>query len=1840
MSGISIDNGGLVRVNDSDVGVGVSAGDGISVVTSTAYSVVSIDHAYSNEWSVQQVVKNNDVDESSITGWNLATNGIGVAGLVDSGETSRAIWGLTNSGRAIVGTALTTGIPFVSEIANADLGNSIVAQFRKELTVNTVPTLDTALSIDGYLPDVTGNKAIIQAHRWKTSYDSLSSGTESTKVSLWLKYGTGIINSFVFSKEMLWQTESTAHMFGNNYGFRLNASSLQYKDSNVTDWTNIYHTHNGGDIPSVVDTVVPSTPTNLRYSWRNEGDISFSWTNPSPTTNGNRLIHDYELEMAYDLDFLQLFYHQNLGRQTETIVGVKSLAPSFDLRLPDGYLEHAIELVYSGIVTGGSRSALQCAVDLEAEGVEVGMVCRYMDSEGHWSCGTISSVSTVTINIDGIWSNVYGNISLFPRAGQSFEICRTMFETQFRDYSDPTSLKYGYFGFNESPLSGYSSSTYISNGAIVAEGDLLGSGHTAVTLLRYPMQDPNYTIECEMEIKNPFNGGHLAIALRASAYDLNVDSSVYNPTYYACVVDFGWGGFLSKNGAWIEKNTYPRVSEVGMFNVIFPLSTSLAYGCSPTDTDIVVEDGSIFSKSLSITTTGYGFQATNFLVPSSLDVSDIIQGCVVTYGDYKASVDSVGDVTGSYRVINVFEWFNLYSNSAPEGSGSVTITYDRYAILQNKITSPYFVESVKIISIDGNAITVTRAQHGTTAQSFPGDTVVGPRFTPEYGRKYRIMADIYNAVEGTPPTIINLYVDGTLYATASDTCDGVEISSNLTTFNLDTPYSTISIGAADADHFEHISVGDVIYDINKNNCWVCHYTYEAGVTNTIYVSPWCDVFGNAIGTPSNSTTIYCSREKYTRAGQIGIGGLNWGIYSALGSRSDLYVYRIHSRYTSYRIGSVYCRVRAHNQIGQSGWCFPATIHAPDRMSPQLTALNIIPDHHVIAWSFDALSPEVNGYELKAYTEDVGGTWVYTRPVSSAERILVVPMDDVHDTLWWEIGTVDPFGKSEASPYRVVTTPSRGTGGDSLWYSKTVGDEEVTYLGTSATWSTEPVCINSMTPMTHEGVIAKFTSTGDSIHGIGIEGVSVGDYTTCGVLGASLSTGYGVLGVSYSGGYGGGFVTRLNNDATVVSAGGIKRESKSTDTGHPMAGTGVGFDFLLETDSLPTTLPVVANKIASVWDNGVTKSRYSIYSYDTATLFRTADFLVQSSSSTNFSSQLRLLSSGSGLYGYGFISSETTAGSMMPLLLASSGLYIGNSITATTGSLLGFTVAQGKIINIITPNTIAASYNLTLPTTAGTNGYVLTTNGSGVLSWGAAGGSGTHPYPHALASGTASAPAYSFSAQTTIGMWREAQDTLALTGRASGGSDGNQSIKIRGISHSAVLEINSTAHEAAANSIQSTCLSGYAPLILQSTQVMSGVDGQIAYPAYSFSSQPTIGMWREGLDILVLTGRASGGSDGNQSIKIYGTSHSAVLEINSTAHESIGNFIYSKTSSTFAPLYLTGSKIFIYTGSNATDYSLPTTRGTNGQALISNGAGGTSWGALGGTVDSSVLWTSNSGHTYRGTIAGHSDETVSIGTTYGTGTAGQTTQLYVIADPSTSAITGKTASSGVMDYGVGGWSTHLASYGVIGLNSSGGYGVGSVVDCTSAANIAGAGGVARQNAGGTGPGTVVSGTGVAFDFFIPRNSAIPILTSRIVSEWDTYPNTVKTSIFAYDPDAADIISTGGINPCETRLTRKMQISDGGSGLGFTLFSKNGTIGSIIYSKDDSSVSSPLTIEASKVTIGTGAEIDLCPISGDPEIRIEGLKVITSRQAAISNALTDTQKIAAILTALRTHGLIST
>jgi len=80
-------------------------------------------------------------------------------------------------------------------------------------------------------------------------------------------------------------------------------------------------------------------------------------------------------------------------------------------------------------------------------------------------------------------------------------------------------------------------------------------------------------------------------------------------------------------------------------------------------------------------------------------------------------------------------------------------------------------------------------------------------------------------------------------------------------------------------------------------------------------------------------------------------------------------------------------------------------------------------------------------------------------------------------------------------------------------------------------------------------------------------------------------------------------------------------------------------------------------------------------------------------------------------------------SNVQLITADSGYVVLQTSTGTTNGELRFTEASsngGSYVALKAPNSLSASTTYTLPTTDGTSGYVLSTNGSGTLSWAAQG----------------------------------------------------------------------------------------------------------------------------------------------------------------------------------------------------------------------------------------------------------------------------------------------------------------------------------------------------------------------------------------------------------------------------------------------------------------------------------------------------------------------------------------
>lgn len=94
----------------------------------------------------------------------------------------------------------------------------------------------------------------------------------------------------------------------------------------------------------------------------------------------------------------------------------------------------------------------------------------------------------------------------------------------------------------------------------------------------------------------------------------------------------------------------------------------------------------------------------------------------------------------------------------------------------------------------------------------------------------------------------------------------------------------------------------------------------------------------------------------------------------------------------------------------------------------------------------------------------------------------------------------------------------------------------------------------------------------------------------------------------------------------------------------------------------------------------------------------------------------------------------------------------------TGEIQFYDAAGNFYTGIRSANTNASNVSYTLPSADGTSGQALVTNGSGVLSW----GSSSPSFPLLGTAGSASAPTYSFSADSNTGMYSPASDEIAFT----------------------------------------------------------------------------------------------------------------------------------------------------------------------------------------------------------------------------------------------------------------------------------------------------------------------------------------------------------------------------------------------------------------------------------------------------------------------------------------------
>lgn len=97
--------------------------------------------------------------------------------------------------------------------------------------------------------------------------------------------------------------------------------------------------------------------------------------------------------------------------------------------------------------------------------------------------------------------------------------------------------------------------------------------------------------------------------------------------------------------------------------------------------------------------------------------------------------------------------------------------------------------------------------------------------------------------------------------------------------------------------------------------------------------------------------------------------------------------------------------------------------------------------------------------------------------------------------------------------------------------------------------------------------------------------------------------------------------------------------------------------------------------------------------------------------------------------------------------------------STTNYAILYNAPAGKTFAVVADGTVElAGVTYTWPATAGTSGYVLTTNGSGTLSW----GSGI-PFPAFAPAGTSTAPSYSWTTAHGVGLYEPSTTQTGIVG---------------------------------------------------------------------------------------------------------------------------------------------------------------------------------------------------------------------------------------------------------------------------------------------------------------------------------------------------------------------------------------------------------------------------------------------------------------------------------------------
>ncbi|MFQ5750468.1 MAG: hypothetical protein ACE5HI_00605, partial [bacterium] len=753
-------------------------------------------------------------------------------------------------------------------------------------------------------------------------------------------------------------------------------------------WRSTNDTVDTGTALSVAgDSIVPP-PTGLAFNWRGKDQITASWAVEDPTIDGNRNIKRYQVELSSNTSFIGgILMSKDVGKVYIKDISLLSTVMADDFQRADGGIDEWPEVIASGTATGGSSTTL---VDTTKDFVALGIVAGHLvkNTTRNNSIALVTSVATTTITFADGLSGIDTADETFT-SGDAYKVIRGNWEGTLRDYEGDSGkfLTWSRQGFN------------ISNFSVI--GTLNGGTAAGVSLALWAEEAPDdeYTIETEVQCNNPFNTGHIAPLLRARA-DNSV--GVGGSYYYAFVIDWGNGGHVHRDGAWLEKqwfvpapgNNHISTEINGNNNHSHLDDTTITGAVTAGATSIPVADTSIFKQSYSAVATSPTY---NGLVVSATawDLSKVEAGHVVTTGSgAKGVVNTFDDTTNK---ITVFKWYG----GTPSGTASVG--WDEYAILMSADNSKS--EVVKVTGVSGSNILVTRAQKGTTALTFANNDSAHVRFTPKYNTPYRVSATIVNSTSGINAVELVIRVDGLKFA---DYIDIPQASSHVSTgaaFSTPTGYPTNAKITATSWDLSDVAVGNWAIAANGAYAFITKFDDPS---NVVYVNAWNT-------TPSGEVTIF--NPAFAWKGQTGFGVLN-NVPSGQWDGQDLQINNFFTQFPSFRRSIIYGRVRAYNDKGYGSW---STVQPFARNNPGPIELNTfsIGGNHIIFF-VEPLLPDINFYLFEAWDAATGGNKIYSFTSSPGKNYIIFPAQ-TKETLYWQMAVFDKHGPGPFSIKRAKTT---------------------------------------------------------------------------------------------------------------------------------------------------------------------------------------------------------------------------------------------------------------------------------------------------------------------------------------------------------------------------------------------------------------------------------------------------------------------------------------------------------------------------------------------------------------------------------------------------------------------------------------------------------------------------------------------------------------------------------------------------------------------------------------------------------------------------------------------------